>query len=663
MAELVKLMLWDDGKTAYFTGNTYPYKDLIKVIPGASWARPIKIKSWQVPLENVADVTRILPSIIIDPKVIAAHTAMQNRHATAIAAKSIEPDTLNIKGIKAPNGWKPRSYQNGGVNFLDTLAVKEGGILAYDMGLGKSATGLFTFQKWLNENKADFMLVVCPSPLKYATWEEEIRLWTDIPFTIVDGDKSEVVEYDDGTKVRLSGRELREVQYQQYLFGSKIIVVNYELFLYDAKHKIPDPKAKAERKAIVDRRREELMAVPGLDVEAELKVFVKGLKKLPEIAVPSIMPPIDDRWVVILDECQRIKSPKASTTQNLVNELDNAGKKILASGTPLENNIPELWQLIDFCRKGMLGNHFKFVDRYMEKDFFNRPIAPKPQMMQELRDKIAPIMIRKTKEEAMPELPELLGPLEYWVGMTSVQRKLYKNICEGILENAKTGEFSYLEILAQITRLQQVVDSPALLREVMGDETLPVESGKLLELPLIIKDIDPNKNRFTLFSQYRQMTDILVDFLIAENILPRSAIGYVRGGMKSHDIQAIQAGFQTGDIRCVVMTTAGNYGLNLWSGSYVLAYDCLFNPQKMNQIYSRVHRSGVKNAVTALNLLTKGSYEERKLGILSKKKELFAAMVDKDDEAFAKLFTKNELLSMIDDFEFEPHQFEYDNRI
>ena len=53
---------------------------------------------------------------------------------------------------------------------------------------------------------------------------------------------------------------------------------------------------------------------------------------------------------------------------------------MLASGTPLENNIQEIWQLVDFCREGMLGNHFKFIDRYMEKDYFDQPIAPKPQM-------------------------------------------------------------------------------------------------------------------------------------------------------------------------------------------------------------------------------------------------------------------------------------------
>lgn len=347
---------------------------------------------------------------------------------------------------------------------------------------------------------------------------------------------------------------------------------------------------------------------------------------------------------LLVSNCHRIKSPKSQTNKKLIKHLKKAGRRVLSSGTPLENNIQEIWQLVDFCRAGLLGNNYKFIDHYMEKDFFGSPIGPKPQMMAELQEKIAPIMLRKTKEEAMPDLPALTVT-EYWVDMTAEQKSLYKEVKAGILENLATGEFSYLEVLAQITRLQQVVDSPALLSEVVG-KALPKASGKITELEHIISDINPLQ-KFVIFSQFKQMTDIIYQHLTENGIIAKERLGYIHGGMKSQSIATIQKAFQESDMRCVIITTAGNYGIELSAGSYVIAIDCLFNPQKMMQIYSRVHRNGIKNAVTAINILTKGTYEEHKLTILQKKKELFKAMVDSDDEAFAKMFTKQDLINMI----------------
>ncbi len=579
-----------DEKTVFFAGSTFSYKDLIKAIPGSSWSK--KNKRWELPLESTPDALRIMPSLNIASEVQEAHKQLKARHAKAIAVKDKDINNLPIKGLKNPNGWKLRGYQNAGVAFVDTLASGEGCILGYDMGLGKSLTGLASFQKMINDGVVDYCMVVCPSPLKYATWAKEIALWTGLDYTIIDGDKREKVTWDDGETETLTGKDLRAVQYQQYLFGGRIIVVNYELFLRDT----------------------------------------------------EIMPPVDGRWLVILDECHRLKNPKAQTTKNLVKHLKHAGRKVLASGTPLENNIEELWQLVDFCRPGLLGTFFAFKKRYMIEDFFGRSVSPRPEMMKELQDRIAPIMLRKTKEEALPDLPELTIQ-EYWVNMLPEQRKLYKEVKEGILENLETGEFSYMEVLAQITRLQQVVDSPALLSEIVGKE-LPKNSAKLNELVNIVADL-PQATKFVVFSQYKQMTDIIVPHLVEEGVLQREQIGYIHGGMKAEVIGELQKGFQTGKIRCMVITTAGNYGLDLSAGSYVIAYDCLFNPQKMNQIYSRCHRSGVKSAVTAINILTNDTYEEKKLKIIQKKLELFKAMVDADDAAFAKMFTRQDLVDML----------------
>jgi SNF2 family DNA or RNA helicase len=586
---MVSLQLAEDSKTVFFEGNTYSYKDMIKAVGGSRWER--KSKRWELPLEATGDALRIFPSLIIAPEVKEAFGSLQERQKAAIAIKKdVSVAQTTVKGLKGTL----RSYQGQGVSFLHTLENTEGDILAFDMGTGKSLTGLAYYLDLKNKGLIDHLLVVCPSPLKYATWATEIEKWTELDYMVIDGDKAEEVEWEDGTKQKLKGQKLREVQYQQHLFGTDIIVMNYELFLRDV----------------------------------------------------DIIPTMNERWVIVLDEAHRIKNPKAQTTKNLIKKLRPAGRKVLATGTPLENNIQELWSLVDFCRPNLLGNYYKFLDRYIEVDYFGNPVAPKPQMMTELRTKLDPIMFRVTKAEALPELPPLTS-MEYWVDMTKPQEKLYKAVKEGILQNVETEEFSYLEVIVQITRMQQLLDSPALLRELMGDPELPIDSGKMKELPNIIADIDPERNKFIIFSQYREMTDIIHAWLIDNKVLPKERIGYVKGGLKPTETGRIRKEFQEGNMQCIVMTTAGNYGLDLYNAKYVVCFDQLFNPQKMEQIYSRAHRSGNLTGVTAINLVTRNSYEERKLKMLESKREVFKAMVDADDETFAKLFTKQDLIDML----------------
>jgi SNF2 family DNA or RNA helicase len=583
------------SKTLYFAGKTFSYKDLIRAIPGSAWER--SAKRWEIPLESTEDALRIMPSLEIAPAVKQVFKDLKDRQQKAVAVKSIDEKKVSgkIKGLKG----ELYPYQAVGKAFLDTLEDGEGAILAFDMGLGKSLTGLASFVDWKNKGLVDYLLVVCPSPLKYSTWEKEVKKWTSLEYVVIDGDKRETVEWEDGTKEKLTGAKLREVQYQQYEYGADVTIMNYELFLRDM----------------------------------------------------DIIPPVDGRWLVILDEAHRIKNPKAQTTKNLIKKLKPAGRKILGTGTPLENNIQELWTLTDFCRPGILGTYYKFLDRYVEMDFFGKPVAPKPQMISELTKRLEPIMLRKSKADALPDLPPL-SVVNYSVKMTKEQQRLYKQVKDGILEIAKEqgSEFSYLEALAQITRLQQVCDSPALLRKVMENSNLPEESGKMNALGDIIVDLDPHRHKFILFSQYKEMTDILYTWLTSNEKLGlrKEQIGYIKGGLKATETGRIQNEFQNGDIQCVLMTTAGNYGLDLSMGSYVICYDQLFNPQKMEQIYARAHRNGVKSAVTAINMITEGSYEEKKLEILENKRELFKAIVDEDEVVMKKLFSSpQDLLDLI----------------
>lgn len=658
---MISLALTETGAVK-FTGKTFSYKDIIRAIPGSRWEK--KDKHWAIPLESVQDALRILPTINLTSEVKEAYKKLIGKQEQAVAVKHIDESKVSRK----VNGLKGElyPYQAVGKAFLDTLDSGQGDILAFDMGLGKSLTSLAYGLDLINKGIIDHILVVCPSKLKYATWAKEVEKWTTLDYIVIDGEKAEKVEWDDGTVEKLEGRPLREVQYQQYLEGAKVIIMNYELFLSDVEQE--GKVSWVKEHTLKKKEREELteyiqwwsqenarIEEPGdpefwadatrdfladrcYDTERyELRSPKRPYLARKEDASYRIIPNIDDRWLVILDEAHRIKNPKSQITKNMIRVLDPAGRKVLGTGTPLENNIQELWTLTNFCRKDILGSYYKFIERYVEVDFFGSPIAPKPQMIPELMNKLEPIMLRKTKAEALPDLPPLTV-MNYPVEMTKRQKELYSQVKEGIIEIAKEAgtDFTYLEALAQITRLQQLCDSPALLRKVFEDDSLPEESGKLNDLANILSEINPKENKFILFSQYSEMTDILHKWLQDNNILRKEQIGYVKGGINARRIEEVRKGFQEGDIQCVLMTTAGNYGLDLYEATYVICFDQLFNPQKMEQIYSRAHRNGAKKPITAINLITKDSYEENKLDILERKRDLFKAVIENDEDVLQK---------------------------
>jgi SNF2 family DNA or RNA helicase len=233
--------------------------------------------------------------------------------------------------------------------------------------------------------------------------------------------------------------------------------------------------------------------------------------------------------------------------------------------------------------------------------------------------------------------------------MTETQLGIYEQMREGVLETMNQWgekEFTYLNVLAQLTRLQQVLDSPAILREVLSDPELPEESGKLIELKNILDDLNVMEHKVILFSQYKEMTDILHSTMAEHYGL--KAIRYIHGGVPSQLRGTYQDDFQTDpEVRIIILTTAGNYGLDLYEAEYVICYDQTFNPQKTAQVISRAHRNGAKNQVTALHLVTRDSYEERKLKLLERKKALFQSVIDNDNALFDKLFTKDDLKNLI----------------
>lgn len=659
-------------------------RDLIKTINGRTWNRTDRV--WEVPIENLEDAKKVFPKAMIHPEITRLGKNVAERTATVLSAKKLTEADCSVTGLKTDL----YPYQAVGRHFLSLLQNREGAVLGFDMGLGKSITALASFLDLYHSGKAKRCLVVCPASLKFSTWEKEIKKWTDLSYVVVDGepfdpkDREVCMEVDvsewvlDANGKRLFGQEPVYSRWEEVYLTSPVDYLTFsndfttEIFPYlpegftdldlPGDVVIEDNYIVAVKmRRFIRFKKRYLKRKTG---KTELKTVKLGGKDLRKVQYQQddrtivivnyelflhdkeLIPKIDENWVVILDECHRIKNPRSVTTKNLLKHCRDAGRKFLLSGTPLENNIMELWSIVDFARKGLLGTFYKYKERYLEVDYFGSPIAPIPHLMPELKRKIDPIILRRKKHEVLPDLPPLVEQ-EYWVDMTDDQRSLYAEIREGILASGNDeDEFTYLSVLAQLTRFQQVLDSPALVQALLPERDLPIESGKLKELWHILEDINIQENKVIIFSQYKTMTDILYKGIV--EWCDVEAVRYIHGGTNNQLRGVYQNEFQETDhVRVMIITTAGNYGLDLYKASYVICYDQLFNPQKMNQVIARAHRNGAEQKVTAIHLLTRDSYEERKVKLLAEKKELFGAIIDDDLEFMRKLFTKQELKSLI----------------
>jgi SNF2 family DNA or RNA helicase len=660
--------------TKFCIKNGFSVRHILRQIPGAVFEKELMLPggvrgAYEVPLMNLEEAKRLLPQAMLPPQVEAQLKEQLAEATRRIQIKNQEASAITINGLKSPNGWALRDYQKVGVQFLTDVKVGDGGILAWDVGLGKSLGALAAGLRLIAGKRLKRLLVICPAPLKYSTWRKEVGQWTDLSVQIIDGDLPDDVDYGmieeedwirdeqgkrvytlvDGKKKylrgktgrmvpnirRVSGKELRKVQYEQDV---DVIVVNYELFMNDHE-------------------------------------FLRALG-------------IDQTWGVILDEAHRVKNTGVAS-KRLFEICGGAGWKALLTANPLENNIEELFNLVDFIRPGYLGTWAQYKDRYILTDYGGHSTGqPNPETLPELKARLEPLSMRKTKKDAL-NLPELTI-LEQWVDYTPAQEKLYDQIVEGILQSwdDEDGETTqYLAVMAQITRLQQVCNTTEIMQRVLGevvyvmepdpenpgqervkvnragepvttiirDMSIPAESAKLDEMWKIIGDIGLVTHKVTIFSQYVEMTDIVLREIQLR--YPHVGFVYIKGGLKSIEISERVEKFQTDPkTRIAIITTAANYGVELFDksgtseGDYVICLDQHFNPQKMNQIYGRVHRSGQKNPVTVINLLCRDGFEEAKMKLLDSKRTIFQALVEDgelSEEAFAKLITLEELKSLV----------------
>jgi SNF2 family DNA or RNA helicase len=275
----------------------------------------------------------------------------------------------------------------------------------------------------------------------------------------------------------------------------------------------------------------------------------------------------------------------------------------------------ELYTIMRFIDERALGkNPLAFRDRYVVLDNFGGIKGYK--LVEEVARKIASHTLRRTRSQALAELPERIEQ-EIWVDLTPTQRQIYQELqgqARQLLSDSAWDAVKTNNAMTLLMRLREVCDTPELLDPELTD------SQKLSELMARIEDeVGSLDRQVIIFTQWTRMGNILVRELGRAGFQP----SFLHGGLKAQERARLVDRFQQGEDRVFISTDAGGTGLNLQGASLVINYDLPFNPAKLNQRIARAHRLGQKQVVVVLNLLCRGTVERQLVKILREKQNLF----------------------------------------
>ena len=323
----------------------------------------------------------------------------------------------------------------------------------------------------------------------------------------------------------------------------------------------------------------------------------------------------------VLDEAQFVKNA-LSLSARAVKKLQ-ARTRLALSGTPMENNVAELWSLFDFILPGYLPPIRDFLRRYDQG-----------RNARDLLLRIRPFLMRRLKSEVMAELPEKIESVVR-VTMPEDQRQVYRAVLnqrrmrlEGLLQHSQLT-LGRGEVLSALMELRQICCHPQLvLPGYTGD------SGKMGLLSDILPEAIEGGNRVLIFSQFTKMLKILQQRLNREGIKTL----YLDGETDPKERQRLTERFNEGSEPVFLISLkAGGTGLNLTGANMVIHYDPWWNPSAEDQAADRAHRLGQKRTVQVLRLVMHDSIEEQVLALGAQKRKMFEKLITPGEQMPGKL--------------------------
>ena len=341
---------------------------------------------------------------------------------------------------------------------------------------------------------------------------------------------------------------------------------------------------------------------------------------------------------VILDEAQAIKNPLTRQTKEI--KKLSSRMRIAMTGTPIENELANLWSLFDFLNKGLLGTSAEFKE-------FCKGLGDHPEGYVRLKTMVAPFMLRrvKTDKSIIADLPEKLETIDY-ANLAKKQIVLYRKAVSDLekrLEEAEGIERRGL-VMSAIIRLKQICNHPD---QYLGQQTFSAEeSGKFAMLKEICGTIYEKRERVLVFTQFKEITEYLAAFLTEVF----QTEGFVLHGgtpvaKRSQIVEAFQGEKYVPFI--VLSVKAGGTGLNLTKANHVIHFDRWWNPAVENQATDRAFRIGQTKNVMVHKLVCKGTIEEKIDEMIEAKKELAENVIGSGGEKWITELSNEELMSMM----------------
>ncbi len=338
----------------------------------------------------------------------------------------------------------------------------------------------------------------------------------------------------------------------------------------------------------------------------------------------------------VLDEAQFVKNRRSRT--HLAAKRVRADMRLAITGTPMENSLDDLWAILDLVAPGLLGSAIGFRRRY------TLPIATgeAPGRMEQLRRRLRPFLLRRTKELVAQELPEkheevltvTLSPEHRAVYDSVLQRERKKVL--GLIDTDL--DRSRFIVFRSLTLLRMLALDPSL---VDAEDYADVPSSKLEALFDRLEEVIGDGHRVLLFSQFTTY----LDRVAAE--LSTRGIDYAHLDGSTRDRDAAVSGFRDGEAAVFLISLkAGGFGLTLTEADYVFLLDPWWNPAAENQAVDRAHRIGQDRQVMVYRMIAEDTIEEKVLALQQRKAELFDALTD-GGEAFRSAVTAEDLRELL----------------
>ena len=504
-------------------------------------------------------------------------------------------------------------FQKEGISWLlYNWSQARGCILADEMGLGKTVQTAVTLAQMSSHCKTRgggelTHLIIAPLST-IEQWRREIKKWTDLEPVVYHGNRRD-----------------------------RNVIHKYE---WDGRVHEEDSLSGNPGTVTFDYRKSPSF-MPKFDVLITTFETISG--------EPEVFNAPDFVWsAIVIDEAHKLKSSDGKA-RNSVIQIP-CRHRILLTGTPIQNNVGELWNLLHLCAPSVWDDQAEFLSEFGSLN--------SAELTQKLQNKIQPFLLQRRKADVLAHLMPAKEETIVSVELTRLQKETYRAVYEKNLAVLSGPKKTVPSLTNVHMELRKCCNHPFLVAGVEERVTHELEdysrimeylinaSGKMVFLDKLLGKLHKEGSKILIFSQFTMMLDLIEDYLRWRGYVFERLDGAIKGQQRQEAVDRFNRTPEDpasgGSFVFLLSTKAGGVGLNLTAANYVLLFDHDWNPQNDLQAQARCHRIGQTREVMIFRLVTRGTYEEKMFQVASQKLGLEQAVMSGDAKGGPKL-SKEEL--------------------